>query len=385
MPVDDLAEGVKQHAHELGFELVGICPAVTPVGISRFMEWLAAGYAGEMHYLAERAEAYRHPRSVLAGVRSLVMLGMRYRNEPRRKPGAGEGSVSCYAWGEVDYHDLIHDRLKQLAGFVRSQAPHAQLRGVVDSAPLLEREFARLAGLGWVGKHTLLLNKEFGSWFFLAALLTDQEMTCDQPFTADHCGTCRACLDACPTKAFPEPYVLNATRCISYLTIELRESVPGDLRDNWDGWFFGCDICQEVCPWNRPHEAASLTAAGQPGFHPREDQNPVDLRLLFSLDEQQFRDRFRHTPLWRAKRRGVLRNAAMVLGQQRDHGAIDALLLGLRDIEPLVRAASAWALGRIGVHRARVLPALQRQFTVEREDVVRDAIRPWLGDSGTAE
>jgi epoxyqueuosine reductase len=192
----------------------------------------------------------------------------------------------------------------------------------------------------------LLLNRSLGSWFFLAALLTDAALDYDEAYATDHCGTCRACLDACPTGAFPRPYVLDATRCISYLTIELRAAIPEPWRNKLDGWLFGCDICQEVCPWND-----RARASDELGFAPRADHNPVELLALFDLDDQQFRQRFRHTPLWRAKRRGILRNAALLLGARRGAESIPALALGSADSEPLVRHACAWALGQIE-HRA---------------------------------
>jgi epoxyqueuosine reductase len=238
----------------------------------------------------------------------------------------------------------------------------------------LEREFAQLAGLGWVGKHTLLINKPAGSYFFLAALLTDQELVYDEPFTADHCGTCRACLDACPTNAFPQPYVLDATRCISYLTIELREQIPADLRPGIGEWLFGCDVCQEVCPWNQkqapsPQPSPRGRGSDETAFQPLAEMNPVDLIALFDLDEESFRARFRHTPLWRARRRGILRNAAIVLGNQRASAASKVLIRGLSDTEPLVRGACAWALGRIGGEGASV--AVRERLKVEQDDSVR--------------
>ncbi len=192
------------------------------------------------------------------------MLAMNYRTAAAQPATPGEGRISRYAWGAVDYHDLIHDRLRRLAGFLRQLQPDCQARGVVDTAPLLEREFAQLAGLGWIGKNTLVLNRQMGSWFFLAALLTDATLEYDSPHETDHCGTCRACLDACPTDAFPQPYVLDATRCLSYLTIELRDAIPLEHRESFGDWLFGCDICQEVCPWN--HRAPQSTEAG---FAPR--------------------------------------------------------------------------------------------------------------------
>ena len=340
-----------------------------PAGLTRFHDWLAAGYAGGMTYLAGRKEAYSHPRHVLAGVRSLLMLGLPYATRAPVTPlPAGAGRVSRYAWGDVDYHDLIHERIKQLIAALLAWNPAAVARGVVDTAPLLEREFAMLAGLGWIGKNTMLINPRGGSYFFLAALLTDQELDYDAAFTADHCGTCTACLDACPTGAFPQPYSLDATRCISYLTIELRGSIPASLRESAGEWLFGCDVCQQVCPWNR-----FTSPTDEPSFLPRADQNPVDLMPLFSLTDDDYSQRFRRTPLWRAKRRGLLRNAAIVLGNQGRSEAWPALALGLNDSEQVVRAASAWALGRLPHGDAR--DSLCTRLQVEQDPEVIAEIR----------
>src|SRR5215211_4735877 len=197
MDAVEFTAALKRRARELDFSLCGICPAVAPPGATRLDEWLAAGYAGQMHYLGNRREAYGDPNRVLEGVRSVVMLAMNYRTAEPLATGAGQGRVSRYAWGDADYHDLIHERLDQLVEFLRESVPEARVRGVVDTAPLLEREFAQLAGLGWIGKNTLLLSRDEGSWFFLAALLTDIELAYDAPHESNHCGTCRACLDAC--------------------------------------------------------------------------------------------------------------------------------------------------------------------------------------------
>jgi epoxyqueuosine reductase len=307
MNAGELTTQLKAEAANLGFSLAGATPAVSPPGAARLDDWIAAGYAGQMHYLADRRDAYEHPRHVLEGARSVLMLAMNYQSREPNPPGPGEGRISRYAWGNTDYHDLIHDRLGALADFLRERVPAALVRGVVDTAPLLEREFAQLAGLGWVGKHTLLINRSRGSWFFLAALLTDVELQYEAPYETDHCGTCRACLDACPTNAFPQPYVLDATRCISYLTIELRDAIPQELRSGIGEWLFGCDICQEACPWNSRAEPSEKL-----DFEPHPENDPIELTKLFELDETAFRMRFRHTPLWRPKRRGLLRNAAIV-------------------------------------------------------------------------
>ncbi len=367
----DLTSALKSKAEELGFPLAGVCPAVTPQGIHRFYEWLELGYAGQMHYLAARAEAYEHPKHVLPAVRSILMLAMPYRTEAPQIAAAGEGRISSYAWGAADYHDVLHDRLHLLSDFLRQLQPGCQVRGVVDTAPLLEREFAQLAGLGWIGKNTLLLNRELGSWFFLAALLTDVTLDYDRPHATDHCGTCRACLDACPTAAFPQPYVLDASRCLSYLTIELRDAVPSEHREALSEWLFGCDICQEVCPWNHRTPPATESA-----FAPREGQNPIELISLFSLSHDDFRRRFRQTPLWRAKREGILRNAALLLGTQRFLPATECLVSGLSDESPLIRSACAWALGKLATEPA--VTALRRRSTVEREPSVRGEIEAAL-------
>ena len=330
---------LKTEARRLGFSLTGICPAVSPEGLDRFAHWLAAGYAGEMHYLEDRAAAYAHPRHVLEGARSVIMLAFDYRTVDPQEPQPGTGRVSRYAWG-ADYHDLIRLRLRSLVAYFERRAPDARVRAVIDTAPLMEREFAQLAGLGWIGKNTLLLSKQAGSWFYLAAVLTDLELAYDEPHATDHCGTCRACLDACPTGAFVDAYVLDARRCISYLTIESRGPVAAELREGMGDWVFGCDICQEVCPWN-----THAPLSDEPALAPLAGQTTLELTALFELDEAAFRARFRHTPLWRPKRRGLLRNAAIVLGNQAAGGALTALVRGLNDDEPVVRGALRLGLG----------------------------------------
>jgi epoxyqueuosine reductase len=368
----ELTAALKSHAQTLGFRLAGACPAVAPEGFPQLTQWLERGYSGQMQYIGDRLPAYRHPEHVLSGVRSLLLLALPYRTAEPRPIRPGHGRISRYAWGDADYHDVIHERLKQLIARLRELAPVALARGVVDSAPLLEREFAQLAGLGWVGKHTLLLNRQEGSYFFLAALLTDQELAYDEPFSADHCGSCTACLDACPTQAFPAPHLLDATQCISYLTIELREAVPHELRPGLGDWLFGCDVCQEVCPWNRKPEPAQ-----EPAFAPAAENDPVDLHELFQLDDDTFRRRFRHTPLWRAKRRGILRNAAYVLGNQGQAASMPALQQGLNDVEPLIRGACAWALGRIATVEAT--QALHERLALETDAEVLEELRLALG------
>jgi epoxyqueuosine reductase len=251
------------------------------------------------------------------------------------------GKISRYARGP-DYHDVIWTRMGKLVGWLKSERPGCHARAVADTAPLLERDFARRAGLGWIGKNTMLINKRKGSYFFLGAILTNLDLAPDAPHEASHCGTCTACLDACPTNAFPAPGWLDSRKCISYLTIELRGPMPNELRQGVGDWLFGCDICQEVCPWNRRD-------ATEP-----ESINAIE---LLQLTEEGFRERFHGTAITRTKRRGLLRNAAIVLGNTGDEGALPALRNAANDPEPLIREAAEWAIARI---EARKLPTESR-------------------------
>jgi epoxyqueuosine reductase len=338
-----LENRLKERARELGFELAGIAPAAPADGFERLRAWLDQGCAGDMAYMHHHADARRHPSSVLADVRSVVMVGMNY-NVPEQKREASRsltGHISCYARGE-DYHVVLRQRLNQLLAWMQRAVPGCRGRAIVDTAPLLERDFARRAGLGWVGKNTMLLNKRLGSYFFLGALLLDVELQPDAAHETAHCGKCTACLDACPTRAFIQPGLLDARRCISYLTIELKGPIPAELRSAVGDWIFGCDFCQEVCPWNR-----KAPAAAEPTFQPRADLEAVDLVELLGLSDEEFRRRFRGTALTRPKRRGLLRNAAIALGNQGNPAALPALQQALDDPEPLVRDAARWAIERI--------------------------------------
>ncbi len=358
-----LESRIKEQARALGFELVGIAPATSADGFDRMREWLDQGHAGEMGYMYRQAEARRHPASILPEVRSVIMVGMNYKpggaglrfapescreslseTSANRKPIQGSpmtAQVARYARGD-DYHQVLWEKLNRLKGWIQGEVQGCRGRGVVDTAPLLERDFARRAGLGWFGKNTMLLNKQLGSYIFLGALLVDLDLTADRPHEASHCGSCTACLDACPTKAFVGPGVLDSRRCISYLTIELRGTIPEELREPMGNWLFGCDVCQEVCPWNRKSPPGLESA-----LQARDDLTTINLLELLTLSEDQFRQRFRETALLRAKRRGLLRNAAVVLGNQGDPSALPALRQALGDPDPVIREAVTWAIEKI--------------------------------------
>ena len=247
--------------------------------------------------------------------------------------------MAAYAQGP-DYHRFIWDRLNALAAWLEAEAPGCRTEAVADTAPLLERDFARRAGLGWVGKNTMLINTRRGSFFFLGAVLTDLELAPDAPATGPHCGTCTACLDACPTGAFDAPFVLNATKCISYLTVELRTAIPEELREPMGNWLYGCDVCQDVCPWNRK-------PSPDVGFPHDAEMAWLDPVELLGLDPTGFRNRFKKTSLWRNRRPGLLRNAAIVLGNVGDERALPALERALTDAEDVIREAATWAIERI--------------------------------------
>ncbi len=306
MDSSNLTTALKEEALRLGFDLAGATAAEVPPTFEHFRQWLTDGFAGEMRYLAERFDAYCDPNRVLDGVRGILMLGVNYRTVEPMALAPGYARVSRYAWGG-DYHEAVRRRLHKLADFHRRLTPAARVRGVVDTAPLLERALAAQAGLGWIGKNTMLINRRCGSWLFLAALLTTEELRPSESTKTDMCGDCRACLDACPTGALIAPYWLDARKCVSYLTIESRGAIPAEYRAACGDRIFGCDACQEICPWNR-----RTPPSPEPAFQPAQGRNPLALSDLRAIDEAEFRGRFRHTPLWRARRTGLLRNAAVV-------------------------------------------------------------------------
>lgn len=362
---DALSSRIKTEAQRLGFELVGISPVTVAPGQESFAAWLRRGFAGEMHYLQRSEELRRHPRQLMPWAVSVVSVAMNYFT-PFIRPADGDrrkGWISRYAWG-ADYHELIKGKLELMLAFVRgAHQGVVQGRAFVDSGPVLERSFAGIAGIGWIGKNTHLISPEKGSWFFLGELFLSLPLTYDQPIR-ERCGRCDLCLKACPTGAFVGPYVLDARRCISYLTIELKGPIPRHLRPLLGNHIFGCDICQEICPYNV--KALPTTDAF---FAPRDGLYAPDLIPLLSVAAEDFRRRFRNSPIRRAKRRGLLRNVAVALGNLKSREAVPALVCALEDEEALVREHAAWALGQIGT--AEAVGGLRKRRVVEAHDRVR--------------
>lgn len=385
----ELTERIREYALSLGFDLVRFTTAEPmPAAESALKDRIAQGLMGGLDWFtAERAEVSANPRALLPTARSVIALGTFYLTDARRDettPGDPHGRISCYAWGE-DYHEVIRARLDALAEFIRESAPPGQDTGqeksivFVDTGRMVDRAVAQRAGLGWYGKNTNILTRGWGSWLFLAEVVTSVELAPDEPLAAN-CGQCEVCLHACPTNAFVAPYVLDNRRCISYLTIELRGSIPLELRPLIGAHIFGCDICQQVCPVNlvvekRLRQRGQLGAPGERMmFQPRPvtGSSPALIPLL-KLDDEGFRERFRHSPVKRAKRRGLLRNVCVALGNVGDPVAIPALADALRDAEPLVRGHAAWALGRIGGDAAHT--ALEAALPDEADATVRQEIR----------
>jgi epoxyqueuosine reductase len=344
-----LSERVKGLALAMGFDLVGVARA-EPTHETRFLsEWLARGFAGEMHYIGRRAREREDPRLVLEGARSIVALGLVYDPAERAEPSPGRLQIARYAGGD-DYHDLLLERVRALeAGLPALAKEPVRSRGYVDTGPVQERAFAAAGGMGWIGKNTCLIHPRLGSYLFLAVVITDLELSPDTR-ELDHCGSCRACLDVCPTDAFPEPYVLDATRCISYTTIESRGPIPEELRGGHGSWGFGCDLCQEVCPWNTrsrrelPPDALGLRAA----LAPRPEWQGPSLAWVLAMDEESWRRAARGTALKRARYRGLLRNALVVAGNSGLHELAPLIRRHADGSDPLLAEHARWALAQLG-------------------------------------
>jgi epoxyqueuosine reductase len=365
MEMDSIREKLERlhrKARDLGFEGFGVARAESGVWALRYQEWVEKNFHGEMAYMARNPEKRSHPGEVLAGAKSVISLRMNYLTREKDLSFLEDrttGDVSLYALNQ-DYHDVVLPRLKQLEAAIEREFPGRLTRAYVDTGPVLEKPLAEQAGLGWVGKHTNLVTEHEGSWYFLAEILVDAALPETSP-AVDRCGTCQACIDICPTRAIVAPYVLDARRCISYLTIELKGVIPIEFRKAIGNRIYGCDDCQIVCPWNAYAVKTDATVfAGR-----SETWRLVD---LMALDDEAFRQRFKGSPIKRVKRRGFLRNVAVALGNSGDAAAVGPLTRALGDEEPLIRAHVVWALGEL--LGARALAVFQEKIPDEAD--------PWV-------
>ncbi|HAO77394.1 MAG TPA: tRNA epoxyqueuosine(34) reductase QueG [Verrucomicrobia subdivision 3 bacterium] len=338
-----MKNAIRQRAQELGFDDCRFTTAAPPASAEKFQYWLAQKQNGEMLWLERNAEKRVEPQQVLAGAKSVIVLTVSYENSNSKLKTKNSklGVVARYARFE-DYHDVLGGRLKALTQFV-NELGGAETRSLwyVDTGPVLERDLAQRAGTGFVGKHTNLISRKLGNWIFLAEILTTLELEPDAP-EKNHCGSCTRCLTACPTNAITAPFQLDARKCISYLTIELKGSIPVELRPAIGNRIYGCDDCLAACPWNRFAREGNLMKP-----HARQDLAAPDLIELLQLDDAGFKSRFAGTPMLRTKRRGVLRNVCVALGNVGDETALPFLEKAARDQEPLIAEHAHWAMGQI--------------------------------------
>lgn len=341
-------EAIKEKSRQLGFILAGVTTPEPPPHYSTFENWLAQGHHGRMDYLAsERSRLCRpNPSEILPECKSILVLATPYSSPLRAEQSGSDvelarvgGQIASYAWGD-DYHDILPVRMKKLVQFIEEQVGGpVKNRWYTDTGPILERDLAQRAGIGWIGKNTCLINPKQGSYFLLSEIFLDLALDPDPPFVTDHCGTCRRCIEACPTDCILPNRTIDASRCISYLTIELKENIPIELREKVGNWVFGCDVCQMVCPWNR------FAEEGDPSFG---DQAPLHSLIdELTISTQEFNRHFKRSPIQRAKRRGYVRNVAVALGNTGNMLALPVLQNGLNDEEPLVREHVQWAIQKI--------------------------------------
>lgn len=306
MGIDRNTQLIRDEAIRLGFDACGIARAVRlDDDAARLEQWLKQGHHAGMEYMSRHFDLRVDPAKLVPGARSVITLTMNYY--PSRVQQADAPKIAKYAWG-TDYHYVIRDKLNQLLAFIKTNIGEVEGRGFVDSAPVLERSWAVRSGLGWIGKNGNVLNKRSGSFFFIATLICDLELTPDAPFATDHCGTCTRCIDACPTEAILSPSVIDANKCISYLTIELKDAlIPAEFESKMDGWMFGCDVCQDVCPWNRFSKPNT-----EPYFTPITEILDLSLQQWQELSEEQFNKIFKNSPLKRSKWKGIIRNLKVI-------------------------------------------------------------------------
>ena len=380
----NLPELIKQHARHLGFALCGITTPEPPPHLAEYEAWIEQGLHGEMHYMgSESARRKRsNPRIVFPECKSILVVAANYYQGelPDELADTNTGKVARYAWGK-DYHDVLPERLRQLVNFIEGQVGHTVRHKIyTDTGPLLERELAQRAGLGWIGRNTNLINSNIGSWLLLAEVLLDLYLEPDEPFKVDHCGSCTRCIEECPTDAImSNPRRLDSRRCISYLTIELKGSLEPQNRQEIGDWIFGCDICQQVCPWNLRFAETQEDS----DFAPKDPSPNPDLHKLMNLSEEAYNLNFQGSPIKRAKRQGLLRNVAVSLGNMRSPKALTSLAKALReDHDHLVRAHAAWGLGQL--QSAEATKICKDALQSEQHPEVLTEIRKTLRESNIA-
>ena len=357
---------IENFAKELGFDGFGVTRGLPSKSIENYKEWLNLDYQGEMSYMSRNAEKRSSLDAVLSRVQSVVCLRTNYMTEDKNMNFIHEkdrGDFSLYALNE-DYHEVLIQKHKKLEKKIKEEFKGCRTKIYIDTGPILEKPLAQSAGLGWVGKHTNLITEHIGSYYFISEILVDVALEDSEP-SLDKCGTCRSCIDICPTKAIVAPYILDSRKCISYLTIELKGVIPIEFRKAMGNHIYGCDDCQVVCPWN-----SFAVKTDEESF--RAQDGSFQLIELIRLNDEGFRKRFKKSPVKRTKRRGLLRNVAVALGNSGNLSAVGPLIDALSDYEPLIRAHVVWALGELIGKKA--LPILNKTLTNEEEDIVKNEV-----------
>jgi epoxyqueuosine reductase len=361
---------IQEEARRLGFFKLGIASARRLPGVENFKAWLKQGFHGTMRYLERQSLKRENPELVLPDVQTILVLAMNYFTDDSPPDSPMKGRISRYAWGD-DYHGIVMDRLDALLAFIKKQEPSINGRCYVDTGPIMEKIWSAESALGWMGKHTNVITRDQGSWFFIGVILLDAVIECD-PKEKNFCGQCSRCIQACPTGAIVAPYSLDARLCISYLTIECRGPIPRRLRPSVGSRIYGCDDCQEICPWNRFAETTV-----EKGFEPRAENLRPELTELILINPREFKERFINSPILRATRDGFVRNVAVALGNSRSEEAVPSLEIALHDESALVRSHAAWALGQIPTGQA--LHALKEAESKELDQETLQEIRLALG------
>jgi epoxyqueuosine reductase len=367
--VYQITKSIKEKAKQIGFDLVSISPVVDFPENQYYKEWLSKGYAGEMSYLSRNSDKRVEINKVLPGAKSIICCGLNYNTDlpySAELSNKNRGWISRYAWAD-DYHDTLGEMLKQLTEYLDTiiTEPYSS-KYYVDTGPVLEKVVSKYAGIGWIGKNTCLINQDLGSWLFLGEIILDLELEYDST-VPDRCGSCTKCIESCPTDAIVDPYVLDAKKCISYLTIELKGVIPGDFRESMENIIYGCDICQDVCPWNK-----KALVTDNKHFMPRDNLfNPL-LSEIAELTFEEFNKTFKNSPIKRTKRKGMLRNIMIAIGNSSNRQLLPYVISALSNDEPVVRASAVWAYWKLC--RDDVMDELRCLLEIENDPLVREEI-----------
>lgn len=370
----DITDVIKKEGYKIGFDLIGVAPVDDYPESQFYKKWLDKGFEATMSYMSKNPEKRKDVRNIMPNARSVISCALNYNSDHPysvSQKNTNKGWIARYAWGD-DYHEVMKVKLNRLKGFIEENTGDVDSLTYVDTGPVLERMYSKYSGIGWIGKNTCTINQNIGSWFFLGEIITNMELEYDG-CVSDRCGTCTRCIDECPTEAIRKPYVLDSSRCISYFTIENKNEIPYKYREAVGRNVFGCDICQDVCPWNS--KAHNTTDAS---FLPRDGLYQPDLRYLLGLDQENFSTVFKNSPVKRTKRRGLIRNVLVAIGNTESSEYLDLVNSFIKDEDPLIRRHAIWALWKI--QGDSCLEFLRSMIETETDEGVIVEIKNIVGD-----